>query len=78
MKYVKKVKNVLVVLVSVFFLPLVYFVGEWYYIRWLRIVSAVLVIPVMIWWGTYGYNWVFGKKKNENQNEIETGNENLV
>lgn len=67
MKYLKYVKNVLVVLASVFFLPLVYFAGEWYDILWLRIISAVLVIPVMIWWGAYGYNWAFGKNKDENE-----------
>ena len=61
--------NVLVVLVTVFFLPLVYFAGEWFDILWLRIVSAVLVIPFMIWWGAYGCNLVFKKNKKDKNNK---------
>ena len=62
MKALKWIKNAAVVLISVFSLPLVYFAGEWYDILWLRVVAAVLLIPYMIWWGSKGYNLVFGKK----------------
>lgn len=65
----KYVKNVLVVLVTIFFLPLLYFLGEWYDLFWLRLITAILVIPTMIWWGAVGYNKVFGKDKNKEDAE---------
>lgn len=71
MKVLKWIKNVVVVVVSVLFLPLVYFAGEWYDILWLRIVAAVLLIPYMIWWGSKGYNLVFGKKEENEEQEGE-------
>jgi hypothetical protein len=55
--------NTLVILFSVFSLPLVFFYGELHDILWLKIVAAVLVIPYMMFWGFFGYNFFFGKKK---------------
>jgi hypothetical protein len=53
--------NTLIVLFSVFSLPLVFFCGEWFDIRWL--------IPYMLWWGFYGYNLFFGKKKEKSEED---------
>jgi hypothetical protein len=65
----KHILNALIVLFSVFSLPLIFFYAEWYEILWLQIVTAVLLIPYMIWWGYYGYNFFFGKPKEEKDAE---------
>jgi hypothetical protein len=67
--------NTLIVLFSVFSLPLLYFYGEWQDILWIRIVAAVLLIPYMLLWGFYGYNLFFGKKR-EKEEDSETKGDN--
>lgn len=59
--------NVIVVLFSVFSLPLIFFYAELHNIIWLEIVIAVLLIPYMLWWGFYGYNFFFGKNKKKEE-----------
>jgi hypothetical protein len=65
--------NTLIVLFSVFSLPLLFFFGEWKDILWVRIVAAVLLIPYMLWWGFYGYNFFFGKKTRDDEDQDERG-----
>jgi uncharacterized protein YqhQ len=61
----KHLFNIIVVLFSVFSLPLIFLFAELNDILWLKIVVAVLLIPYMLWWGFYGYNFFFGKNKKE-------------
>jgi hypothetical protein len=68
--------NTLIVLFSVFSLPLLFFYGEWQDILWIRIVAAVLLIPYMLLWGFYGYNLFFGKKKHEDEEDRVTKGDN--
>jgi hypothetical protein len=65
--------NTLIVLFSVFSLPLVFFCGEYFDIFWLRVAAAVLLIPYMMWWGFYGYHFFFGKKKRDDKDWNERG-----
>jgi hypothetical protein len=65
--------NTLIVLFSVFSLPLLFFYGEWQDILWIRIVAAVLLIPYMLWWGFYGYNLFFGKKRGKEEDSETKG-----
>jgi hypothetical protein len=67
----KYIINTLIILFSVFSLPLIFFYGELHDILWLRVASAVLLIPYMMWWGFYGYNLFFGKKKEKKEQDTE-------
>jgi hypothetical protein len=67
----KYLKNALIIIFSVFSLPLIFLYAELNNILWLQIVIAVLLIPYMLWWGFYGYNFFFGKKKKDSEERME-------
>lgn len=62
----RRLLNVLIVIFSIFSLPLIFLFAEIQEIPWLRVVVAMLLIPYMFWWGLYGYNYFFEKTRGLN------------
>lgn len=67
----RKLLNIIVVVLSILIVPVVYLIGELYDMYALRVAAAIIVIPVAFWWGYFGYNMVFKNKKKEEEKPVE-------